>query len=148
MIYLLDTNVISEFTKPRPHPALLRWSRSINPDDCFLSAITIGEMRYGLERRRGDMAYAEQVEALAARLASMEMLYAPRILPFDRKAAHLWGEIYARYPHAPIAVDAQIAAIALANQAVLVTRDRDFSDLASIIAPFGLTLRLLNPFDS
>ncbi|MHB1674500.1 MAG: PIN domain-containing protein [Acidobacteriaceae bacterium] len=138
MKYLLDTNVISEWTKPRPDVSVVRWLGGAKEDDLFLSVITIGELWHGIERlpqgkRRA--ALAQWVEQdLSAR-------FEERLLGIDERIARTWGVLLAESQQrgrAMHAVDALLAATALAYSFTLVTRNtKDF--VASGI-------RVLNPF--
>ncbi|MHB1936941.1 MAG: PIN domain-containing protein [Acidobacteriaceae bacterium] len=138
MKYLLDTNVISEWTKPRPDVSVVRWLGGAKEDDLFLSVITIGELWHGIERlpqgkRRA--ALAQWVEQdLSAR-------FEERLLGIDERIARTWGVLLAasqQRGRAMHAVDALLAATADAYSLTLVTRNtKDF--VASEI-------RVLNPF--
>ncbi len=127
--FLIDTNVISETVKPRPEPRVLAWFESRSPGELFLTAITFGELVRGARklekagRRRG---YERWIRRDLARQ------FEGRILPFDREAGAIWGEIMAeadRIGRPRPAVDAQIAAIARRHGLTLVTRNlRDFEE--------------------
>jgi toxin FitB len=69
-MYLLDTNVISELRKPRPHGGVVAWLESINSNDLYLSAVTLGEIQAGIElTREQDPLKAAEIEAWADALA-------------------------------------------------------------------------------
>lgn len=125
--FLIDTNVISETVKPRPEPRVLDWFENQTPSELFLTAITFGELVRGarkLENTRQRRGYERWIRHDLARQ------FERRILPFDRDAAEIWGEIMAegdRSGRPRPAVDAQIAAIARRHGLTLVTRNlRDF----------------------
>jgi predicted nucleic acid-binding protein len=137
-VFLIDTNVISEARKgPRANPGVIAFFRQVTDggDALFLSVITVGELRRGVEliRHRGD---AQQALALESWLTDVLDLYRQHILNFDVDAAQVWGSL--RVPHAEHEIDKQIAAIALINDLTVVTRNT--SDFA------GTGAKLLNPF--
>jgi predicted nucleic acid-binding protein len=137
-MFLIDTNVISEARKGRrSDPGVCAfWADVIRNDSpLFLSAITIGELRRGVDliHHRGDH---EQAAVLDAWLAQVLDDFDHRVLALDGEAAQLWGRL--RVPHPHHAIDRQIASIALLHDLTLVTRHcRDFA---------GTGVRLLNPF--
>lgn len=137
-MYLLDTNVISELRKrERANPGVLNFIQQAEDDqtNVFLSVVTIGELRRGVEliRHRGDTA---QADALNTWLEQLLDQYADYILEFGLDQAQLWGRL--RVPHYENALDKQIAATALLYDLTLVTRNVD---------DFSATgVKLLNPF--
>jgi toxin FitB len=137
-MYLIDTNVISEARKQaKANPGVIAFFETVaaSNEPVFLSAISVGELRRGVElmRRRGD---AEQARLLEAWMASVVESFGERILAFDADAAQVWGHL--RVPDPDHAIDKQIAAIALVNDLTLATRNvTDFE---------GSGVRLANPF--
>ena len=137
-MFLVDTNVISEARKGRrADPGVIAfWSDAARNDTpLFLAAITLGELRRGVEliRHRGDH---QQSALLEQWLAQVVLDYGARVLALDGDAAQLWGRL--RVPNPQHAIDKQIAAIALLHDLTLVTRNT---------ADFARTgVRLLNPF--
>jgi toxin FitB len=137
-MYLIDTDVISEARKrPNANRGVIAFfeTAAASSVPVFLSAISVGELRHGVEliRRRGD---AEQTRLLEAWLASVVESFGERILAFDAYAAQVWGHL--RVPNPAHALDKQIAAIALVNDLTLVTRN---------VADFeGSGVKLANPF--
>ena len=127
MAYLIDTNVISETFKPRPERLVVDWIGRQIANDLFLASISLGELVRGVQRMR-DRTRRERFQRwidydLAAQFQG-------RILPFDREATVIWGEIMGDGDRAgrpkPMA-DAQIAAVARRHGLTLVTRNiRDF----------------------
>lgn len=143
MRYLLDTNVVSELRKgARANAHVRAWAASADPDAVFLSALTIGEARRGVERvRRRDAGAAMRLEVW---LEGLMRDYADRILPLDAQVAERWGRI--GVPDPVPTIDGLLAATALTHGLVLVTRNtRDFArtgvELLDPFAPFGVAER-------
>lgn len=135
-MYLVDTNVISEARKgQKANPGVQAFWRRVDAGDIYLSALTIGELRRGLEniRHRGD---AVQTRLLETWLELVTSQYADRILAFDADCAQVWGKLMSPHPQHPI--DKQIAAIALIHDLTVVTRNVD--DFR------GTGVRMENPF--
>jgi predicted nucleic acid-binding protein len=118
--YLLDTNVISEGRKRRPHPNVARWVAEVASAELFLSVLVLGEIAHGIERlrRRND---AAQADAIAAWLGVLKTTFAERTLPITAAVAERWGRLSAERP-LPV-VDGLLAATALEHGLTLVTRD-------------------------
>jgi toxin FitB len=134
MPYLLDTCIVSELRKPGINPGVLAWISSIDPSEAFLSVLTIGEIRSGIELHRlRNPAGAGNLERW---LLGLETHYAERILPITAKVADRWGRLS---PSQPLpAVDGMIAASGLEYQLIVVTRNvSDFQ---------GSGVSTLNPF--
>jgi len=136
---ILDTNVLSELTKPAPSLEVTQWVRSRGPArELYLTTITVAEVLFGIELlpkgKRRETLLVDAEETFTADFAG-------RILPFDEAAARAFPEIAAlrRVRGRPISLfDAQIAAIAKANGATLATRNTaDFE---------GCGIRLANPW--
>ena len=121
-MYLLDTNVVSELRRPRPHKAVLNWIEAVPADRLFLSAVTVGEIQAGIERTR------EQDTVKAAELESWlgRVIDGYGILPMDVAAFREWARLKHRQPES-LFEDAMIAATARVHQLTVVTRNvRDF----------------------
>jgi predicted nucleic acid-binding protein len=131
--YLLDTNVVSELRKPRPHGGVFAWLNHQEEDQLFLSAVTMGELQAGIERtRRQDSSKATDIESWADQLAASY-----QILPMDTPCFREWGRIMDRKP-GRLLEDAMIAATARVHQLIVATRNEaDFRQL---------DVRILNPF--
>jgi predicted nucleic acid-binding protein len=132
-VYLLDTNVISELRRPRPHGAVLAWLRATADEDLFISAVTLGELQAGIELTR------EHDEAKAADIASWldRVSQTMTVLPMDGRAFRCWARLIHRRSH-DLIEDAMTAATAIVHDLTVVTRNaRDFEH-------FGV--RLLDPF--
>lgn len=137
MTYLLDTNAISEITKPSPDPAFMAWFTDQEADELFISVITLGELRRGTAL----LAPGDKRRRYEAVHRGLARTFADRILPIDEPAALLWGELSARHRQlgrAPTVADELIAATALARDLVIVTRNvRDFEPSGcKLIAPW------------
>jgi predicted nucleic acid-binding protein len=118
--FLLDTNVVSELFRKRPNPNVLNWLASVPSADLFLSVITLGEIRKGIElKRSNNQAEANRLEVW---LHALALRYRSRIFPFDEAAADVWGRVMAANRSLP-AEDSQLAAIALHHALTLVTRN-------------------------
>jgi toxin FitB len=139
-VILLDTNVISEFSKPAVNEAVLGWFRRQDLLTLHLCAPVVMEQTYGARRFQMKTG-SDRFTRLTQRLFSET--FAGRILPFDEIAAIRTGHVRAERDRAgrPIGViDAMIAAICLVHDAILATRNiRDFD---------GLDLKLVNPFEA
>ncbi len=122
--YLLDTNFISETRKIRADSGVMAFLSAAETSRLFLSVLTLGELRKGVEaKRRTDAVTANR---LGAWVDSIETTFADRVLPVDAVAARLWGELSAGRS-LPV-IDTLIAATALARGLTLVTRNtRDVS---------------------
>jgi predicted nucleic acid-binding protein len=130
--YLLDTNIISNVTKLEPSELLVAWMSEQADEDLFISALTVAEIQRGvLEKPVGKKRQALQDWFSGAE--GPQALFATRILPFDEKAGLIWARLMAEgtargRPRS--ALDMIIAAVAEANQCVLVTdNEKHFSGL-------------------
>jgi toxin FitB len=132
-VYLIDTNVVSELRKPRPHPLVIAWLRGVSNRDLFLSAVTVGELQAGVEvTRRQDESKAQEIEAWVDQIAATW-----NVLPVDVKAFRQWARLMHGRPDKLIE-GAMIAATAYILDLTVVTRNvRDFASLG---------VRTLDPF--
>ena len=134
-MYLLDTNVVSELRKPRPHGAVVAWLQSAADSDLHLAAVTLGEIQAGIElTREHDAAKASEIEAWANLVAASY-----NILPMDGETFRVWARLMHRKPDA-LYEDAMIAATAAVHKLTVVTRN--VTDFARF------DVMLLNPFDA
>lgn len=137
MSFLLDTNVVSEWLKPKPNPGLIRWTESADEDRIFLSVISLAELRYGIER----MAIGGRQRRLEDWLRhELPVRFEGRILPVDPPVADSCGRIVRRSEllGRPIeAMDAFLAATAEVHRLTLVTRN---------VADFVVLKQVLNPW--
>ncbi|MEJ2733127.1 MAG: type II toxin-antitoxin system VapC family toxin [Anaerolineae bacterium] len=139
MTFLLDTCVISELVAKQPNLRVVQWVDSIDEGKLFLSAITVGEIKRGIER----LADSSRKSALAEWLeGDLLIRFTDRILPIDVQVMLVWGQLIAdlekqgrRMP----AIDSLIAATCLQEKLDLVTRnDRDFANSG---------VKVVNPWD-
>jgi toxin FitB len=121
--YLLDTNIISNATKPALSASLVEWMAEQYDDDLFTSSLTIAEIRRGiLELPKGNK--RDRLEAWFAGSEGPQSLFDGRVLPFDEKAALVWARLMAegRAAGRPRGdLDMIIAAVAEANECIVVT---------------------------
>jgi tRNA(fMet)-specific endonuclease VapC len=137
--YLLDTCVISELVAKKPNPKVVSWIDSIDPDSAYLSVITIGEIRKGIEKlpdsRRKTTLHSWLIEELMARFSG-------KILPIDTEVVLMWGQLIGSLESdgkKMAAIDSLIAATALYNHCSLVTRNEtDFKHTG---------IGIINPWD-
>ena len=119
---ILDTNVISEMMRPSPELAVLNWFATQSAEDMHVTAITMAEILFGIEL----LAAGKRRDALQAAADRTFAVFAGHILPFDDRAAHAFAALSSsrRKQGRPMSeFDAEIAAIARANAAVLATRN-------------------------
>jgi predicted nucleic acid-binding protein len=134
-VYLLDTNVISELRRPRPHGAVVAWLQEIADEELHLSAITLGELQAGVEiTREQNPDKAAEIEAWIDQVAQTW-----NVLSLDGRTYRTWAKLmHRRQDH--LLADALTAATALVHHLVVVTRNvSDFS-------AFGV--RIINPFEA
>jgi len=125
--------VISELRKPKPHGAVVEWVQSLQPDQLFLSAVTIGELQAGVERtRRNDPAKAAEIEVWIE-----QVIESYRILPMDAFCFREWSRLMEGTPD-QLMEDAMIAATARVHGLTVATRNEaDFKQLdVPIFNPF------------
>jgi len=93
MSFLLDTNAISEWQKPRPNRGVLAWMNATDEDSLFLSVVTLAELRYGTERMAAGgrrVRYEKWLES------ELPMRFEGRVLPVNPAVADMWGRLVAR----------------------------------------------------
>jgi len=132
-MYLLDTNVVSELRKIRPHGAVVAWLESIADEDIHLSAVTLGEIQAGIEMtREQDALKAAEIEAWADQVAATY-----NVLPMDAATFRVWTKLMHRQSDT-VYEDAMIAASAIGHHLMVVTRN--VADFERFNVP------LFNPF--
>jgi len=135
--YLLDTNVLSELRRKSPHPGVVAWFGRRPASTLFLSVLTLGEIRKGVE----GLPDAERRSALVDWLeVDLPAFFLGRLLPVDAPVADRWGRLLAAAGRPIPAIDSLLAATALHHDLTLVTRNlRDFE---------GLGVALINPWEA
>lgn len=135
MSYLLDANVVSELRKSSPDPNVEAWYDGVSSGQLFLSVLTLGEIRLGVERaRRKDPAKAALLENWLNRL---ESAYGDHIVDVDAEIADAWARMSVPDP-LPV-IDGLLAATAFARNLIFVTRNTSDVNRPGV--------RLLNPFE-
>ncbi|WP_067471287.1 type II toxin-antitoxin system VapC family toxin [Nocardia amamiensis] len=135
MAFLLDTNIISELRKKNANENVIAWYDGVQSHQLHLSAITVGEIRLGIERLRGrDTAQAEVLERW---LGTLRTTYRDRIAPVDEDVAEEWGRMNA--PNTIPVLDGLLAATASVHGWTFVTRN------VADVARTGVAV--LNPFE-
>jgi toxin FitB len=134
-MFLLDTNVISEFRKPRPHGGVVAWIAAANDADLNISAVTFGEIQKGIERTRmQDADKAATIERWSDKVADTY-----NVLPMTAEIFRLWAKLMHKQSDT-VNEDAMIAATAIVCKLIVVTRNvNDFER-------FGV--KIINPFEN
>lgn len=133
-MFLLDTNIVSELRKPRPHGAVVAWLEGVADADLYLCAVTLGEIQAGIEiTREQDVVKAAAIEAWADQVGASY-----NVLPMDATTFRLWAKLMHRQSNT-VYEDAMIAAAALVHKLTVVTRNvRDFERFqVPVFNPFG-----------
>ena len=135
MRFLLDTNIISNVTKPAPSEALLAWMADQFDQDLYISSLTVAEIQRGvLEKPAGKR--RRELEAWFSGPEGPQALFAGRVLPFDEKAGLVWGRLMAdgkARGRPRSALDMIIAGVAEANDCIVVTNnEKDFAGVRII----------------
>jgi predicted nucleic acid-binding protein len=131
--FLLDTNVVSELRKPKPHGTVVAWLNHLNDEQLFLCAVTLGELQTGIERTRAqDTKKALEIESWVDQLAD-----SIQVLPMDAQCFRAWARLMSGKSDT-LVEDAMIAATARVHGLTVATRnEHDFA---------ALGVALLNPF--
>jgi predicted nucleic acid-binding protein len=144
-MYLIDTNVISEYRKgARADGGVLQFFADVQSTVLFLPVQVVGEIQAGIAklRRVGTEQARQQAQAYEDWLESLLAEYVNRVLTFDLEAARMWGSLLSNDKKDPHTIDKQIAAIALVNNLTVVTRDKGeaFSRMPAV--------QVLDPFSA
>jgi len=135
--YLLDTNIISELQKPQCNPKVKAFIEHIPGEDIYTSALSMGELCYGMEK----LPPGKKKHELAIWLyTKVPEWFNGRIIPFDTEVMMEWGKICARASRTLPVADTLIAAAAITHHLILITRNtNDFKDIEG--------LNLMNPWE-
>ncbi|MDP3560719.1 MAG: type II toxin-antitoxin system VapC family toxin [Legionellaceae bacterium] len=133
-MYLLDTNIVSEFRKPRPYAGVVSWLNAVSDTDLYLSAVTLGEIQAGIEiAREQDSAKAVIMENWAVQVSQTY-----NVLSIDANTFRVWAKLMHKESNT-VYEDAMIAATAIVHNLIVVTRNlRDFK---------RFEVQTRNPFD-
>jgi predicted nucleic acid-binding protein len=130
MRFLLDTNIISNVTKPAPSAALLAWMADQSDHDLYISSLTVAEIRRGVLKKPAGKR-RQELDAWFSGQEGPQALFAGRVLSFDEKAGLIWARLMAdgkARGRPRSGLDMIIAAIAEANECVVVTdNEKDFA---------------------
>ncbi|TXT40935.1 MAG: putative plasmid stability protein stbB [Comamonadaceae bacterium] len=140
MSYLIDTNVLSELRRKQPDAQVVRWFSGRPAQSLFLSVLTLGEIRKGIERLDGTATNAARLQSLNDWLEQeLPTFFLGRVLSVDAAVADQWGHLQALTVRPLPAIDSLLAATALQHHLSLVTRNvKDFA---------GLGVEVINPWE-
>lgn len=137
MSYLIDTNVLSELRRKSPDPGVVEWFSQRPPSTLYLSVLTLGEIRKGIEGVDDEVRRQSLIDWLET---DLPCFFTGRILSVDGAVADRWGRLIAAAGRPLPAIDSLLAATALEHDMVLVTRNiKDFA---------GLPVRIFNPWSN
>ncbi|MDG4828629.1 type II toxin-antitoxin system VapC family toxin [Solwaraspora sp. WMMD1047] len=130
---VLDTNVVSEFMRATPAPAVMAWLRANSGDSLYTTTVTVAEIRYGIAR----LPEGHRRESLHQAANEIFAAFPRQVLPFDLAAANAYADVVASRDRVGTPIDgfdAQIAAICRTQAASLATRNvKDFADLGIVV---------------
>lgn len=140
MSYLIDTNVLSELRRKQPDAQVVRWFSGRPAQSLFLSVLTLGEIRKGIERLDGASTDVVRRQSLSDWLElELPTFFLGRVLSVDAAVADQWGHLQALAARPLPAIDSLLAATALQHHLSLVTRNvKDFA---------GLGIEVINPWE-
>lgn len=136
MSYLIDTNVLSELKRKKPNPKVVEWLESKPPSTLYISVLTLGEIRKGVEGIEDELKRQSLSDWLEV---ALPQYFIGRILPISGFTADHWGKLVAKAKRPLPAIDSLLAATAIEHNLTLVTRnEKDFSLLpVSVFNPWG-----------
>lgn len=133
-MFILDTMVVSERTKTRPDPTVCTWLAALDPQQQFISVITVGELRFGIDRLQSSVSKRR----LEIWFDELIPFFTGRILPVDVAVGQRWGRLRHDAGRSISAVDGLIGATALVHNLTVATRNERHFD------HFGV--RVINPW--
>ena len=137
MSYLIDTNILSELRRKSANPGVVEWLSQRPPATLYISVLTLGEIRKGLEGVSDESRRQSLLDWLETDLPAF---FTGRILPLDAAVADRWGRLVAAAGRPLPAIDSLLAATALEHDLVLITRNvKDFT---------GLPVEIFNPWSN
>jgi len=135
--YMIDTNVLSELRRKSPNAGVVAWFTQRPPATLYLSVLTLGEIRKGIETVSDEVRRQALIDWLETDLPTF---FTGRVLPVDEAVADRWGRLVAAAGRPLPAIDSLLAATALEHDLVLVTRNvKDFA---------GLPVQIFNPWSN
>lgn len=134
-MFILDTMVVSERTKPRPDPHVRTWLSTLDPQQQFISVLSVGEIRFGIDR----MPASANKRRLEIWFDELVPFFTGRILPVDLAVAQRWGRLRHDVRRSVSAADSLIGATALVHNLAVATRNvGDFSDFGvGVVNPWA-----------
>ena len=140
MSYLIDTNVLSELRRKQADANVVAWFERRSRQSLYLSVLTLGEIRKGIERLSEPAGSLRHQALLDWLEQELPIFFLGRILPVDSGVADRWGHLQAQVGRPLPAIDSLLAATALQHQLTLVTRNvKDFA---------GIDVPIINPWDA
>jgi len=134
--FLLDTNIVSELRRKRPDPQVMAWFAGVRDENLYLSVLSVGEIRRGVERLKLESQRLGVTEWLEGILLPW---FGPRLLPVNLPVAECWGRLSAAAGRPLPAIDSLLAATAMSHDLTMVTRN---------VIDFKLSsLRVINPWN-
>jgi predicted nucleic acid-binding protein len=137
MSYLLDTNIISELRRKKPNKGVLNWFEKKPASTLFLSVLTLGELRKGIESLTDKTKRVALIDWLES---DLKTFFSGRVLPIDEKVTDKWGKLLANAGRPLPAIDSLIGSTAAIHEMTLVTRNtKDFIHLGiDVVNPWDL----------
>lgn len=131
MSYLIDTNVISEISRPKPNSRVVKWLNTLRLEEQFISVLSFGELRYGIERLN-DAPRRERLQRCIEK--DLPVRFGDRLLPITGPIADRWGRLRAEISRSIAITDSLLAATALCHDLRVATRnEKDFAAFPGLV---------------